>query len=144
MNTQPNGSGNQPLISRQDGDEPVTSEVLPYVANTPATTEHMPTPTSSWIASLSYDSTSFRLTVHTKSGAEFQHLMVYPNQWTEMKLFPSVGSYYSKNIKGIHAIVHVKRIPKLDDFPKNHGGHRHVEDRFKSPTNHRYKKGRYE
>lgn len=136
---------NQPAIGRQDGDEPVTLEVLPYVANTPATTEHLPTPTSRWIESISYDSSSFRVTLHTKNGAEFQHLMVYPNQWTEWKLHPSAGQYYSLNIKGKHAIVHVKKVAKLEDFPHNHGGHKqHVENRYQNPTNPRYKKGRYE
>lgn len=130
-----------------------TGELKPpqieWIQNTPASTTHLPCPGSSWLESVSYDSSSLRLTVTTKAGAQFQHAMVYPNQFAEMQLQNSIGSYYAKNIKGKHPIVHIKKIAKLDSFPERKGTHaQKPKDRFNSPASahfNRYNsKGRYE
>lgn len=57
-------------------------------------------PQSSWIQEMEYDSTTFTLSVTTKTGATYQHFYVYPAQWQDMIKEPRIGSYYSKNIKG--------------------------------------------
>lgn len=124
-----------------------TGEIKPpqieWIKNNPDTTKHLPCPGSSWLESVSYDSSSLRLTVNTKAGAQFQHAMVYPNKFAEMQLSPSVGGYYAKNIKGQHPIVHIKKIAKLGNFPKE-TGHEKPKNRFANPLTQRYiSKGRY-
>ena len=136
-------SSNQPDQPKQ-GYEGDLETTLPYLPLNDKTTEHY-IPKSSWIASISYDSSTFRLQITTHAGASWQKVMVYPQQFTELKLHPSAGSYISTNFKN-HSTVHVKRIAKLEDFPKNHGGNiNEPTNRFQSPTNKRYGKikGRY-
>lgn len=126
-----------------------TGEIKPpqieWIQNTPKTTTHLPLPGSSWLESVSYDTGSLRLTVTTKTGAQWQHAMVYPAQFTEMQLSKSAGSYYSQNIKGKHPIVHIHKVAKLDSFPERKGTHAtQPKDRFGHPRGERYKtQGRY-
>lgn len=136
--------------NQPDADFLKTGEIKPpvieWVKNDPKTTKHLPLPNSSWLQSVSYDSTSLRMTITTKDGASWQHAQVYPAQFTEMQLHPSKGSYYAKNIKGNHPITHIIKTPKLGDFPRENKTHA-PKDRFKNPFGSfgdRYKsKGRY-
>lgn len=134
----------QPLNSNFKVDGVLQPPQIEWVHNTPTTTKHLPLPDSSWLQSISYDSSSLRMTVTTKSGASWQHAQVYPTQFEEMQLHPSKGSYYAKNIKGQHPSTTVIKIPKVSDYPK--GEHlAKPKDRFQTPTNKRYKiKGRYQ
>ena len=116
--------------------------VIEYVKNTPASTKHLPCANSSWLESVSYDSSSLRMTINTKSGASWQHAMVYPAQFAEMQLQNSIGSFYTKNIKGKHPIVHIHKIATLSNFPKRKGQHE-TKSRFDTITSGRYSGGRY-
>lgn len=135
----------QPQQAPQDRYEELKPPTIEWIKNDPKTTKHLPCPNSSWLESISYDSASLRMTFTTKDGASWQHGQVYPNQFTELQLHPSKGSYYAKNIKGNHPITHIIKTPKLGQFPKETG--HEPENRFKNPlTEHfvRYKsKGRY-
>lgn len=134
---------NQPITNFQDDGE-IKPPVIEWIHDTPKTTAHLPLPDSSWLQSISYDSSSLRLTVTTKEGASWQHAMVYPNQFEEMQLHPSKGSYYTKNIKGNHPSTTIKRTPKLSNFPKETNDAAKPKDRFQNPIHDRYKsKGRY-
>lgn len=143
METPTNPNQPQAPASTFADDGQIKPPQIEWVHNAPATTTHLPTPDSSWLQSLSYDSASLRLTVTTKEGASWQHAQVYPGQFTEMQLHPSKGSYYTKNIKGQHPSTPIKRNPKLSLFPK--GAHvAKSENKFEKPTNHRFKiKRRY-
>ncbi len=134
---------NQPDTAPERYEE-LKPPVIEWIKNDPKTTKHLPLPDSSWLASVSYDSATLRLTVTTKEGASWQHGQVYPQQFTEMQLHPSKGAYYAKNIKGNHPTTHIIKTPKLGVFPKETA--HEPKDRFKTPpygTFARYKKGRY-
>jgi len=88
---------NQPEETRFADDGQIRPPQIEWVHNDPKTTKHMPTPDSSWLQSVSYDSASLRMTFTTKKGDSWQHAQVYPAQFTELQLHPSKGSYYSKN-----------------------------------------------
>lgn len=55
---------------------------------------------SGWLSKVRYDASQMMLTVTLKSGAEYVHYMVYPQQFEDMMQSPSKGSFYAKNIKG--------------------------------------------
>ncbi len=95
----------------------------PPAANNPSTTERLGTPKSKWLELLEYDSSSFRLTVHFKTGLVLQHLFVYPQEWTDLKLSSSKGSHYSKHIQKQHQSVHIKAALKPSNFPKRREHH---------------------
>ncbi len=120
---------------------------IEWIHNDPKTTKHLPLPDSSWLQSITYDSASLRMTITTKEGASWQHAMVYPNQFAEMQLHPSKGSYYTKNIKGKHPSTTIKKNPSLENFPKETNDATQPKNRFQNPLyDHytRYKsKGRY-
>jgi len=117
---------------------------IEWIKNDPKTTKHLPCTDSSWLESVSYDSTTLRLTVTTKNGSSWQHAQVYPQQFTEMQMHPSKGRYYTKNIKGTHPTTHILKTPKLRDFPKENKSHGTTKDRFKNPLYDRYTGGRYD
>ena len=124
-------SPNQP-ISNFSTDGEIKPPQIEWIKNTPSTTMHLPCADSSWLESVSYDSSSLRMTVTTKTGSSWQHGMVYPAQFTEMQLHPSKGSYYSKNIKGNHPTTHIIKTPKLGNFPREQIKH------GQNPTSDRY------
>ena len=141
-------NSNQPISTFADDGE-IKAPVIEWIKNTPTSTTHLPCAGSSWLESVSYDSSSLRLTVNTKDGASWQHAMFYPNQFTEMQLAPSKGSYYANNVKGKHPRTDIKKIAKLGNYPERKGTHAtKPKDRFANPVyDHltRYKsKGRYE
>lgn len=135
----------QPLNASGSRYEELKPPQIEWIKNEPKTTKHLPTPDSSWLQSISYDAGTLRMTVTTKEGDSWQHGQVYPNQFQEMQLHPSKGSYYAKNIKGQHPTTTIKKNPKPGDYPGRK--HHEPEDRFKNPLyDHfiRYKsKGRY-
>jgi hypothetical protein len=134
---------NQPLSDSGGRYEELKPPQIEWIKNDPKTTKHLPTPDSSWIQSISYDAQSLRMTITTKEGSSWQHGQVYPNQFTELQLHPSKGSYYTKNIKGNHPITHIIKTPKLANFPRGQTNGK-SEDRFKNPLHDRFKsKGRY-
>jgi hypothetical protein len=114
---------------------------IEWIKNNPKTTTHLPCPNSSWLQSFSYDSASLRLTVTTKEGASWQHAQVYPNQFAEMKLQPSLGTYYTRNIKGKHPTAHILKLPTPGNYPRSQT-HEKTEDRFKNPLTERWLAGR--
>ncbi len=123
---------NQPATSFSD-DGVLKPPQIEWIKNDPKTTKHLPTPDSSWISSISYDSASLRMTVTTKKGDSWQHGQVYPNQFTEMQLHPSKGSYYTKNIKGQHVTTSIIRTPKAHNYPR--GNHEpEPKGRFQNPS----------
>lgn len=136
---------NQPLSDSGDRYEELKPPVIEWIKNDPKTTKHLPTPDSTWLQSISYDSTTLRMTVTTKEGDSWQHAQVFPNQFAEMQLHSSKGSYYAKNIKGQHPITTIKKNPKPGDYPRSQT--HEPKNRFKNPLYDnfvRYKsKGRY-
>lgn len=135
---------NQPF-KRYSDDGSIKPPAIEWEKNDPKTTKHLPTPDSSWMQSVSYDSNTMRMTITTKDGASWQHGQVSPGQFTEMELKPSKGSYYAKNIKGQHPMTPIKKNPTPRDYP---GRKAHEpKDLFKNPLHEqftRYKsKGRY-
>lgn len=135
---------NQPDVSPQRYEE-LKPPQIEWIHNDPKTTKHLPTPDSSWLQSISYDNASLRMTITTKDGASWQHGQVYPNQFTELQLHPSKGTYYTKNIKGQHPITHIIKNPKLGNYPRSQT--HEPKNTFKNPLyDHffRYKsQGRY-
>ena len=132
---------NQPLSTFQDDGE-IKPPIIEWIHNNPSTTTHLPLPDSSWLQSISYDSQSLRMTITTKDGKSWQHGQVYPNQFAEMQIHPSKGSYYSKNIKGKHPTTDIIKRPKLGNFPKETNDALKPKDRFKYPLTERYTAGR--
>ena len=110
---------NQPISDSGGRYEELKPPQIEWIHNDPKTTKHLPTPDSSWLQSVSYDSATLRLTVTTKEGASWQHGQVYPNQFQEMQLHPSKGGYYTKNIKGQHPTTTIKKNPKPGDYPRS-------------------------
>lgn len=136
---------NQPESTTPDRYEELKPPQIEWIHNDPKTTKHLPTPDSSWMQSISYDSASLRMTITTKEGASWQHGQIYPNQFQELQLHPSKGSYYTKNIKGQHPTTTIIKTPKAGDYPRSQT--HEPQNRFKNPLyDHfvRYKsKGRY-
>lgn len=136
---------NQPLSGSGARYEELKPPQIEWLKNDPKTTKHLPTPNSTWLQSVSYDSTNLRMTITTKDGASWQHAEVNSSQFEEMQLHPSKGSYYTKNIKGQHPITTIKKNPKPGNYPRSQPNEH--KDAFKNPlTEHylRYKnKGRY-
>jgi hypothetical protein len=114
---------NQPETTPGNWDGTIRPPQIEWIKNEPSSTKHLPCPNSSWLESVSYDSKSLRMTITTKNGASWQHGQVYPQQFTEMQIHPSKGSYYTKQIKGNHPITHIIKTPKLRDFPKETNEH---------------------
>ena len=86
--------------------------------------ETIPTPNSSFLEAIEYDSVNYRLTVHFKNGAIHQHPMFFPIMWSTFKIAPSHGSHYANNIKGKFASIqirpaHTKKPSKLNKENKN-------------------------
>lgn len=57
---------------------------------------------SSFIQEVSYDPSTFQMTVTMKNGAQYIHWYVYPAIFDSMMQSPSKGKFYAEVIKGKH------------------------------------------
>jgi len=132
---------NQPDTTFADNGE-INPKTIEWVKNTPASTTHLPTPGSSWIESVSYDSSSLRLTINHKSGESSQYAMFYPAKFAEMQLAQSIGSFISKNVFGKHPVVKIRSVAKIGEYPERQN-HVKKQNRYNYPGHRFQTKGRY-
>ncbi len=65
-------------------------------------------PQASFIALYEYDQANATLTTHLKSGAIYQHKMVFPLEWDQLKTAKNHASFWSRSISGNKISVRVK------------------------------------
>lgn len=75
----------------------------------------VPTPASSNVAGVTYDSASQVLTMHFRNGSAYQHAGVPILEYTSLLAAESVGKRYNSNIRGKYESTKIESGAKADE-----------------------------